>query len=202
MSKFSGDFWDGKYSPGEFIYGTNPNEFFKQQIDDLKPRKLLLPGDGEGRNSVYAAKNGWKVTAVDFSSRAKEKADKLALENNVQIDYIVSDISGYDFPSDHFDAACLVYLHLPPEIREDVHHSIIDSLKSDGRVIAEFFSKDQFGRNSGGPQNIDMLYSKEELSEHFNSMKIILLEEEEIELKEGSHHSGLASVIRLIADKK
>lgn len=44
-------------------YGTEPNAFFKAQLDQLTPGRLLLPAEGEGRNAVYAAKKGWEVAA-------------------------------------------------------------------------------------------------------------------------------------------
>ena len=94
MSK---DFWNSRYSEKEFAYGTDPNEFFKEQIDKIIPGRAIFLGEGEGRNAVYAAKLGWQVDAVDFSSSAKDKALKLAKENNVKINYVVSDLNDYDF---------------------------------------------------------------------------------------------------------
>lgn len=70
------EFWNGKYSSKEYIYGTEPNEYFKSALEKYRPGTILLPGDGEGRNAVYAAKKGWQVTAFDFSNAAKEKAEK------------------------------------------------------------------------------------------------------------------------------
>jgi hypothetical protein len=59
--------WDERYNLPEYIYGTEPNQFLKNFIQKNKPGKILLPGDGEGRNSVYAAQSGWKVYAFDSS---------------------------------------------------------------------------------------------------------------------------------------
>ena len=77
------NFWDERYSNKEFVYGTLPNQFFKDQLDKLKPGKILMVGEGEGRNAVYAAKLGWQVDAIDSSNVAKEKAAKLAELNKV-----------------------------------------------------------------------------------------------------------------------
>jgi 2-polyprenyl-3-methyl-5-hydroxy-6-metoxy-1,4-benzoquinol methylase len=87
MNDFGGKFWDERYSTTEFIYGSEPNSFFKSELEKLASGKILLLGEGEGRNAVYTALNGWTVDAVDFSLKAKEKALQLAEENKVHINY-------------------------------------------------------------------------------------------------------------------
>ena len=201
MNKFGGEFWDEKYSSIEFVYGTEPNTFFKDELDKLKTGNILLLGEGEGRNAVYAAVKGWNVDAVDFSIIAKEKALKLAEENSVNINYEISDLSEYKLKSNYYDAAVIIFLHLNPMIRSNVHSKVVDSLIPGGTLILEVYEKEQLGKDSGGPQNIDMLYSKEELKNDFNNMKIIRLEKKFINLNESEQHEGEAVVIRLIAVK-
>ncbi len=201
MNKFGGKFWDERYSSTEFVYGTAPNTFFKDELDKLKTGNILLLGEGEGRNAVYAAVKGWNVDAVDFSIIAKEKALKLAEENSVNINYEITDLSEYNPKLNYYDAAAIIFLHLNPKIRSDVHSKVVDSLKPGGKLIPEVYEKEQLGKDSGGPRNIDMLYSKEELINDFNNMKIILLEKKIINLNESHHHKGEAVVLRLIAVK-
>ena len=201
MNKFGGEFWNERYSSIEFVYGTEPNIFFKDELDKLKTGNILLLGEGEGRNAVYAAVKGWNVDAVDFSIIAKEKALKLAEENSVRINYEITDLSEYKPKSNYYDAAAIIFLHLNPKIRSDVHSKVVDSLIPGGTLILEVYEKKQLGKNSGGPQNIDMLYSKEELQDDFSKMKIISLEKKIITLNESEHHKGEAVVLRLIAVK-
>jgi SAM-dependent methyltransferase len=201
MAKFGGEFWNERYLSNDFVYGTEPNIYFKNELDKLSPGNIILPGDGEGRNSVYAAKNGWEVDAIDFSTVAKEKALKLAEENSVKINFKVADLSEYKPKTNFYDTAAIIFLHLNSKIRSDVHTRIIDSLKPGGTLILEVYAKEQLGKNSGGPQNIDMLYSKEELKDDFYKMKIIMLEKKIIALNESVHHKGEAVVLRLIATK-
>ena len=201
MNKFGGKFWDERYSSTEFVYGTEPNTFFKDELDKLKTGNILLLGEGEGRNAVYAAVKGWNVDAVDFSINAKEKALKLAEENSVSINYEIADLSEYKPNSSYYDAAAIIFLHLNPKIRSDVHSKVVDSLKPGSTLILEVYDKEQLGKDSGGPQNIDMLYSKEELINDFNNMKIILLEKKIINLNESEQHKGEAVALRLIAVK-
>ncbi len=201
MNKFGGKFWDERYSSTEFVYGTAPNTFFKDELDKLKTGNILFLGEGEGRNAVNASVKGWNVDAVDFSIIAKEKALNLAEENSVSINYEVADLSQYKPKLNYYDAAAIIFLHLNPEIRSDVYSKVVDSLKPGGTLILEVYEKEQLGKDSGGPKNIDMLYSKEELKNDFNNMKIIGLEKKVINLNESEHHKGEAVVLRLIAVK-
>lgn len=201
MTQFNNSFWDERYSTEEYVYGKDPNEFFKEHLSKLKPGRLLLPGEGEGRNAVFAAQLGWRVDATDQSIVAKSKAEKLANEYGVKIDYTVCDINNYIFNENYYDAAALIFFHLPIEIRSDIHKKILDSLKSEGTLIFEMFNKDQLGRETGGPQDYDMLYSTEDIERDFSSMKTILLENKILSLNEGPKHSGEVSVIRYIGIK-
>ena len=191
-------FWNDRYSAVDFAYGTNPNLFFKEQIDKLTPGKILLLGEGEGRNAVYAAKCGWKVTAVDFSEQAKSKALTLAKDNNVSIEYIVSNLGEYEFPSNEFDNVSLIYIHIPSEIREKILSSIIPSLKKGGSVIAEVFNKNQIKNNTGGPKEIDNLYSLEDFKKHFGNLRSDICSDFRIELTEGKFHKGISDIIRFV----
>lgn len=201
MTQFNNNFWDERYSTEEFIYGKEPNEFFKENLEKLKPGRLLLPGEGEGRNAVFAARLGWLVDATDQSIVAKSKAEKLANEYGVKINYSVCDIKDYIFKENYYDSAALIFFHKPAELRSSIHKKIINSLKPDGTLIFEMFNKEQLGRDSGGPQNYDMLYSIEDIERDFSSLRIVLLENKIIMLTEGPKHSGEASVIRYIGIK-
>ena len=106
-------FWNERYVSKEYVYGKEPNTFFKDFIHQKLriPGKLLLPAEGEGRNAVFAALNGYKVTAFDFSTDAKKKAQLLASEKNVSIEYLTSDISSFDFTPETFDVVGFLTPH-------------------------------------------------------------------------------------------
>lgn len=196
------DFWNERYAESEFVYGTEPNLFFKEQIDKLEPGTILLPADGEGRNSVYAANQGWDVTAVDYSHSGREKALKLADENDVEITYDIADLSEYDFGVNRFDATAFVYVHLPRSIIKGVYANIIKSLKPGAPIIVEVYSINQLGRDSGGPTDERVLYTEENLRELLSGTEIEWMEDLEIDLNEGKHHVGKAMVIRALAFAK
>ena len=198
MSK---DFWDKRYSEEEFAYGTKPNEFVKSVIDKLKPGKALFLGEGEGRNSVYAASLGWNVDAVDFSESAKEKALKLASDNNVVINYTISDLENYQFIENKYDMIVMVFLHLPAKINQIIFEGSISSLKVAGKLIIETFSKEQINNSSGGPKDLQLLFSESELLDLTSQLQTNFLESKTIYLNEGAYHIGKADVIRYVGIK-
>ncbi|MFW5726890.1 MAG: class I SAM-dependent methyltransferase [bacterium] len=195
------DFWNERYGRKEFIYGRQPNEFFAQQLSQLNPGSLLLPAEGEGRNAIYAAALGWEVTAFDFSEEGKKKAEALAQETGVQIDYQIAEASTFEAEPASFDAIALIYAHFPPEIRQQAHRRMIEWLRPGGTLILEAFRPEQLGRTSGGPKNKAMLYDAAMLADDFLSLNKVLSQEIEVELQEGDHHAGKAEVVRFVARK-
>ncbi len=199
-------FWDERYNQDEYVYGEQPNLFFKEIIDKLKPGKLLLPAEGEGRNAVYAASKGWQVEAFDQSASGKEKALRLAKKAGVNISYTVSEGTHPNYPLESFNAIAFTYSHTTPDIQAAFHTGLLPYLKNEGLVSLEGFSKTHQQHqlenpNAGGPRDKDMLYSLEEIPKLFPNLEIVLLCEEEITLAEGFAHKGESSVIRYVGKK-
>ena len=195
-------FWDKRFSNDDYAYGLEPNDFFRETIDKLNPGKLFLPGEGEGRNAVYAATKGWEVTAVDFSMKARDKALKLAKEMDTDIKYQVSSLEAYAYEKEKYDAIGLIYVHFPPLVRKKVHKNILSALKPGGTLIVEAFHKDQYWNDSGGPKNKDMLYNFITLRTDFSGMNYEFTKEIEVDLNEGLYHQGQAHIVRMLATKK
>ncbi len=195
------EFWDQRYANETYVYGITPNAFFQQQIDLLKPGKLLLPAEGEGRNAVYAASKGWQVDAFDYSQSGQKKALQLASDQKVSINYLLDDIRSFDWPEDTYDLIGLFFVHQLPQDRVFLHQKVMQSLKPGGRLVLEAFSKKQLPMTSGGPKNIDMLFSKAMLEEDFSPYRPQLLKEESVILNEGTFHQGNAFVLRMVIVK-
>lgn len=195
------NFWNERYHTDAYVYGTEPNEFFKEKIQKLKPGKILFPGEGEGRNAVFAAQLGWKVTAFDSSSEGKAKAERLAKSKNVSIDYHLAAYHEANFQAESFDALVLIYTHIPAQMRREYHQKFARFLKSGGHLILEGFSKDQIRNSTGGPKDIDMLWSQEELEDDFAALSTLKIELLETELQEGEFHRGKAAVIRALGKR-
>jgi cyclopropane fatty-acyl-phospholipid synthase-like methyltransferase len=195
------NFWDERFSSEEYVYGIEPNNFLKEELQKLTPGKLLLPGEGEGRNAVFAAKSGWHVTAFDPSIEGKKKAEKLAQLLQVEFEYLIHSYDTIELKDESFDCIGLVFTHMPAAKRNSYHQKLTSYLKAGGTLILEGFSKKQIKNNTGGPQDIGMLFSKEELQADFGNFAKLQITEQEVVLDEGSFHKGRADVIRLVATK-
>ncbi|WP_281232662.1 class I SAM-dependent methyltransferase [Flavobacterium gelatinilyticum] len=199
--------WDDRYKSEEFAYGEEPNNYLKEQIKKFETGSILFPAEGEGRNAVFAAKLGWKVSAFDISEEGRNKALILAKNNNVLIDYQVGELETLNFQEDQFDAIALIYAHFPAEIKSKIHKQLDALLCKNGVIIFEAFSKKHLeyvtkNEKVGGPKDIESLFSIEEIKADFPDYEIIELEEKEIELSEGLFHNGTGSVIRFVGRKK
>ncbi|OHT44815.1 class I SAM-dependent methyltransferase [Flavobacterium tructae] len=199
--------WNDRYSAEEFAYGTAPNNYLKESLEKQDIGTILFPAEGEGRNAVFAAKLGWKVSAFDISSEGKNKALKLAESENVILDYQIGELETLHYQPEQFDAIALIYAHFPAEIKSAIHKTLDQYLRKGGCIIFEAFSKkhlDYLAINDkvGGPKDIASLFSIEEIKSDFPNYEIITLEEKEIELNEGLFHNGKGSVIRFIGKKK
>ena len=199
--------WNDRYSKEEFAYGEQPNNYLKEQLQKVAPGTILFAAEGEGRNAVFAAKLGWTVSAFDISIEGKNKALQLATANNVTIDYRVGELQNLDFTTGQFDAVALIYAHFPAAIKSDLHKALDQLLRKGGVVIFEAFSKNHLAylaknEKVGGPKEIDMLFSVEEIRADFADYEVLQLEEKEIELNEGVFHNGLGSVIRFVGRKE
>jgi 2-polyprenyl-3-methyl-5-hydroxy-6-metoxy-1,4-benzoquinol methylase len=195
------EMWDKRYSEEEYNYGKEPNDFLKEELPKLKPGKTLFIGEGEGRNAVFAAKLGWNVDAIDFSEEGKRKAEKLAEEQNVKINYQIEDFSTFIPQENNYDAAGVFFIHLDKELRTILFQKLIRSLKPSGKIIFECFEKEQINYSSGGPKDSSLLYSLEDVVNEFIGLDFEKLSKEKILLNEGKGHYGEAVVISFVGIK-
>ena len=199
------NFWDQQFSLPAFKYGQQPNRFLCEQAARLKPHsRVLLPGDGEGRNSVWLAEQGHHSTAMDSSSVGLEKALSLAKQRGVSIAAIHADLADWVPEPASYDAIVLTYVHLPAALRPLAHQRLAAALRPGGWFILEAFHPLQLGYHSGGPKSQAMLYSADMIRADLNQRVVpaheeIMAWEGEALLDEGSGHQGLAYLTRYIA---
>jgi SAM-dependent methyltransferase len=194
------EMWEERYGADEYAYGEEPNAFFKACLDRLPELgRLLLPAEGEGRNAVYAARQGWQVDAFDFSEAGRDKALRLAARHGVHIHYEVADYESAQIEPGAYDAVALIFAHKHERIRRAVHRKLVTALKPGGYLFLEAYSQDQLAYGTGGPPRAELLYTLEDLREDFADLELVELEQIEAEIHEGRYHTGLASVVRLVA---
>lgn len=197
------NFWDQNFSVAGFKYGTAPNAFLVEQAHRLKPGSdVLVPGDGEGRNGVWLAQQGHRVTAMDGSVVGLQKAQALAAERGVSIHTVLGDLADWAPAPACFDAVVLTFVHLPPAIRAGAHQRLAAGLRSGGLLILEGFHPQQLRHRSGGPKDAAMLFTPELLRADFASqLEELMAWDGEVTLDEGPGHQGTAHVTRWIGQK-
>jgi SAM-dependent methyltransferase len=193
------NFWDKQYSAVEgYKYGTRANAFLMAEAHRLPPHaRILVPGDGEGRNGAWLASQGHEVLTVDISEVGVARARALASELGVHIDSLVADLKVWTPPTGAFDAVVLTYLHMPPAMRTAVHRKVATALRPGGVLLLEAFHPRQLGRSSGGPKEVELLYTLDDVRADFaGALDEESGEELEVLLDEGPGHQGMAAVTR------
>jgi cyclopropane fatty-acyl-phospholipid synthase-like methyltransferase len=199
--KYGPDKWDERYGVDGYVYGKGPNLFLKQNFKVIPKGNVLCVADGEGRNSVWLAKNGYNITSIDFSPKAVEKTNRLAQENNVSIKTICNDLLSYNIGENKYDGIVSIFSHFKLEDTKSLHQKYYNALKPGGVFLLEAFAKEQLQLNTGGPKNIELLYNIEDIRHSFPNGKIELLKKDIVYLHEGDLHNGKAVVVRAIVRK-
>ena len=193
--------WDERYSEPGFVYGTDANEFLVSVVNQIPPGKILSLAEGEGRNAVYLASLGYQVVGVDGSEVGLGKAQALAVERGVAITTVHADLSQFEIDQEQWDGIIACYCHVPSAIRIPLHHAAVRGLKSGGVFVLEAYSKEQLAYDTGGPQSLDMLMSLDDVKRELAGLEFSHAVQVEREVREGSRHTGLASVIQIVGIK-
>lgn len=163
--------------------------------------KLLLPVEGDGCNAVYAAQQGWNVDAFDTCKKGQNKSFELEKHHHATINYTIRKFQDFEIKAETYDVIAFDYAHLYNSERSDIHQRFIHALKPGSYLILEAFSKEQLGRDPGGPQDFDMLYDLNEFRKDFAEREMIRADATEAELQEGNKPPAVANLIRLILQK-
>jgi len=195
--------WDKRYNQENYVYGKEPNAFLASIDLSAFKGEVLCLAEGEGRNAVYLAQQGFEVTAVDQSAVGLKKAEKLAGERGVSIHTEQADLAGYHIEPGHWDGIVSIFGHFPPPLRQRIHGEVVKGLKPGGFLILEAYNKHQLAYGTGGPPVKDLLYSLEELRADFGGQfDYHIARETEREVMEGQFHTGTGAVVRIFAVKK
>lgn len=197
--------WDQRYSEEGFAYGIEPNDFLKTEYSRIpEGGRVLCLAEGEGRNAVYLATQGYDVTAVDQSSVGLEKASKLAAENGVEISTLVTDLNDFDLGKDSWDGIVSISAHVPPPLRKKIHSQVVNALKKDGIFILEAYTErhlDMSGVGGPPPTAREMFMSLAELKSELDGLELIYGAEVDRIISEGKYHQGESAVVQFIGGK-
>lgn len=197
--------WDQRYSEDKFAYGTQPNDFLALEYSRIpKAGKVLCLAEGEGRNAVFLAKQGYCVTAVDQSSVGLQKAQTLAAQNGVEISTEVADLANYDLGENTWDGIVSISAHLPPLLRQSIHQQVVRSLTEQGVLILEAYTEEQLEmKGIGGPPASQkaLFMSLDKLIIELKGLKFAIGKEVKRHISEGKHHQGESAVVQVVAYK-
>jgi SAM-dependent methyltransferase len=195
--------WQGRYSIPDYLFGKEPN-YFLASCKPLLPRsgKVLSVADGEARNGVWLAEQGLDVTSIDFSEAAQVKAAALAKERGVKINLIHTDVHAWSYPADAFDVVVEIFTQFSsPSDRAQKWARMRKALKTGGLLILQGYTPKQLDYGTGGPKELENLYTRDLLEKTFGDFHDVKFVEEELEMHEGAAHGGMSAVIGLTAHK-
>jgi SAM-dependent methyltransferase len=194
--------WNERYSAKEYVYGTQPNAFLRENVAAIREGPILSLCEGEGRNAVFLAERGFDVLGVDGSDVGLKKAQELAAARGVKIETLVCDLAQYTPPAQTFGAVVAIFAHVPSAVRRKVFRASVEALKPGGVFLLEAYTPEQLGRNTGGPKELDRLVSLEDLHIDLEGCEFLLGRETEREVVEGCFHTGPGAVVQVIARKR
>lgn len=193
--------WDERYAVEHYVYGKTPNEFLEQMSTKLKKGKVLCLAEGEGRNSVYLARQGFEPTGVDSSKVGLAKAQKLAREHGVEIETVCVDLAEYEIEEGAWDSIVSIFCHAHQDLRRRLHRDIVAGLKPGGTFLLEAYTPRQLEYGTGGPSSIEHLMDLESLTRELEGLEFVHAEELVRDVTEGTLHTGKGAVVQVLARK-
>lgn len=197
--------WNARYEGEQYHFGTRPNAFLVSQGARLKPGMTCLAvADGEGRNGVWLAEQGLNVLSVDSSSVAVKKARALAVRCGVKMRVELADLMQWDWPvpedGEGFDVVVAIFIQFAPEkLREQLFCRIKSCLKPGGLLLLQGYTPRQLEYRTGGPSQVENLYTEALLRDLLTDMQILHLSEHDDIIQEGAGHSGMSALIDVVA---
>lgn len=193
--------WNERYSTPEHFYGTAPNAFLAAQAHHIPAGPVLCLAEGEGRNAVHLAALGHAVTAVDQSAVGLAKARRLAETRGVALATVVADLAAYSILPDAWSGIVSIFAHLPRALRRTVHAAAVRGLRPGGVFLLEAYTPAQLAFATGGPKDPALLMRLPDLRGELTGLELLVAQEIEHEVVEGSGHSGRAAVVQILGRK-
>ncbi len=193
--------WDQRYSGEDYVYGTQPNDFLVEQVEKLPVGKALCLAEGEGRNAVWLAEQGFEVTAMDASIIGLQKAQRLAQARGVNLTTVHADLADFDIGANRWDVIVSIFCHLPPALRRSVHRRCVQGLRPGGALLLEAYTPKQLAYKTGGPPTADLMMDVQSLRTELDGLEFLHLQECVRHVHEGEFHSGRGAVVQVLARK-
>jgi 2-polyprenyl-3-methyl-5-hydroxy-6-metoxy-1,4-benzoquinol methylase len=200
----STDFWNKRFDTPDYIFGKAPNEYLQAQATSHLKRgdSVLCVADGEGRNSVWLAKQSMRVDAFDLSEVALSKAVALATEEAVHVQFSLASTEAWDWQPNQYDAVVGIFIQFAdPVMRVRLFAQMISTLRPGGLLIMQGYTPKQLEFKTGGPSILEHLYTEDMIRDLIGDLEIIDLCVHEKMLSEGPKHTGMSALLGLVARK-
>lgn len=195
------DFWNEKFANTEYAYGTEPNDFLVSAVTKLKRGATLSLAEGEGRNAVWLAQQGFTVSAIEQSEKGVGKTLRLALQRGVIVMAERGELETFHIQPNSWDLVVSIFAHTPQELRRKLHRQVVAGLKPGGVFVLEAYTPAQIAKNTGGPKDASLMPTAEMLRSELAGLVFDRIEEVEREVVEGSLHTGTAHVVQVVAHR-
>ncbi|MBJ7460533.1 MAG: methyltransferase domain-containing protein [Ilumatobacteraceae bacterium] len=195
------DFWNEKFANTEYAYGTEPNDFLVSAVTKLKRGATLSLAEGEGRNAVWLAQQGFTVSAIEQSEKGVGKTLRLALQRGVIVMAERGELETFHIQPNSWDLVVSIFAHTPQELRRKLHRQVVAGLKPGGVFVLEAYTPAQIANNTGGPKDASLMPTAELLRSELAGLVFDRIEEVERDVVEGSLHTGTAHVVQVVAHR-
>jgi len=193
--------WDSRFAGEEYLFGIEPADALKRHLPMLVDAgRTLVVAYGEGRNSTFLAQQGFEVVAQDYSPVAVAKAQKLAAQKSVEIEFRVSDIHDFDWTEEQYDNVVAIFIQfVAPDRQAYVFEGLKSALAPGGTLLIHGYTPEQINFGTGGPPNADHMYTRQMLDDAFHDLDILVNRSYHAEISEGKGHSGMSALIDFVA---
>lgn len=189
--------WDQRYSGTDLVWSGEPNRTVADEVGGLPPGRALDLAAGEGRNAVWLARQGWQVTAVDFSAAGLDKARHLAEQHGVVVETVVADLTTYRPEADRFDLVLITYLQLPADVLGPVLAAAAAGLASNGTLLLVGHDRDNLADGVGGPQDPAVLHTVDDVTAALDRLRIVRAEQIRRPVQvDGRQRSAIDTLVR------
>ena len=193
--------WNARYqSVDDYMYGTAPSQFVVANVDRIPANaNVLCVADGEGRNGVWLAEQGFTVTSVDASHVALKRAEALAQERGVSLKTVMANLVQWHWPQERYDAVVCVFIQfVGSRRRQEIFNHAIKALKPGGTFLLHGYRTEQIQFGTGGPPHMDNLYTESSLRRELSSLEKLQIRSYDAEIYEGSGHAGMSALVDVV----
>lgn len=184
-----------------FLAGR-PNVFLAESAPRIPAGPVLCLAADHGNSALHLASLGHPVVAIDRSPTVLAHLRDMADDRGVEVETIAEDLSHCYIRPGWWSGIVALFAHLPPEVRRIVHRGVVQGLRPGGVFVLEGYSPAQLVRGNGGPQQLELLMSLEDLRRELQGLELLVARERDREMREESAPDRLGSVVQILGRRR